>query len=68
MILTPVLTVRTACSGTRAGSLMTVGPMHEETETATTIDDEGYELMLQVNDPVSAVKECSSMRVMRHTR
>ena len=38
MILTPVLTVRNSCSGTRAGSLMTVGPMHEETETASTVD------------------------------
>ena len=24
--------------------------------------------MLQVNDPVKVVKECSSTRVMRHTR
>ena len=36
---------------------MTVGPMHEETETVSTVDghtrdcDEGYELLLQVNDP-----------------
>ena len=36
---------------------MAVGPMHEETKTASTIDghtrecDEGCELMLQVNDP-----------------
>ena len=57
-----VLTVRISCSGTRAGSLMIVGPMHEEMETALTVDghtrevDEGYELMLQVNDPVNAVK------------
>ena len=38
MILTPVLTVRISCSSTRAGSLMTVGARHEETETAATVD------------------------------
>ena len=30
--------------------------------------DEDYELMLQVNDSVCVVKECSGTRVMRHTR
>ena len=51
-------------------SLMNVVAMHKEMETAFTNSsvDEGYELMLQANDPVKAVKECSSTRVMRHTR
>ena len=30
--------------------------------------DEGYELMLQVNDPVKVVRECSSTRVMRRSQ